>query len=208
MPRQIRLYVMLLIVLSTFGLTPAVHAQTYDCHKKHCGLISDGPYPNVILGTVTHVATPAEVKTIYHWARKHGYWASLQGGEERFVKTIKILSVQLPKRYDSKVVTLLMGTSFYDAIKIEKGDFVRYTPHANPKPSKPFKDPSEQAYWHLFGCIAVLCRAVDKACPSSYVPGVYGRLDGKERTLVSGKPVKNGIRINPMTYWPLKKGKK
>jgi len=191
------------------GLTLSNVAQAgiYDCKHKQCGLLGDGAYPNVILGTLSHVATDAEATTIYHWAHQHGYWKNLQGGLPRFLKTIKIVSVEIPVKKHTKTVTLLMGRKFFDADTWEKGDFVRYTPHEKDLPDKPFDDPSQLAYYQLFGCVAILCRAVDKECFKRYVSGVYGRIDGLQRDLQSGKTVKQGVHIDPVTYFPVTKKK-
>lgn len=179
-----------------------VHAASFDCSTDACGLPGDGPFPHIVVGTVKRVADDTEAQTVFGWARAHEYWAALPEDPQRFAFTIQLMSIAIPGAEGPRNVTLLMGREHYDAIKIAAGDLVRYIPHETGHSAPGFDDRGANAYWELFGCIAVLCRAEDKACPARYAPGVYRLNDGVQLGADLWTPVAGGVRVDPGTYMP------
>ena len=132
----------------------AAHAASFDCGTEACGLPGDGSFPNLVIGTVKRVADDAEARTVFEWARAHGYWAALPADARRFTRTIQMMSIEIPAAPGPRDITLLMGREHYDAIKITAGDLVRYIPHETGRSAPRFEDRGANAYWELFGCIA------------------------------------------------------
>ena len=184
----------------------AAYAASFDCGTDACGLPGDGPFPNIVVGTVKRVAGDAEAQAVFDWARAHGYWATLPVDAQRFARTIQMMSIEIPGSEGPRDVTLLMGREHYEAIKIAAGDLVRYIPHETARSAPRFEDRGAHAYWKLFGCIAVLCRAADKACPVRYAPGVYRLNDGGQLGPDLRTPVAGGMRVDPGTYLPMRRG--
>ncbi len=188
-------------LLSTVSV--ASESVPFDCTNNDCDLLGDGPFEQLVVGSVVKVATNAEAEAVFHWAREHGYWAALPDDAARFAKTIQMMSIKVGTKEKQKIVTLLMGREHYDAVKIAAGDFIRYTPHDTSGSAPKFEDPADTAYWNLFGCIAVLCRADDTSCPSRYVSGAFSRANGKQLDLDKMTPIADGILIDTGTYMPL-----
>jgi hypothetical protein len=186
----------------------AVHAAPFDCSAEACGLPGDGPFPDLVVGTVKRVADDTEAQTVFGWARAHGYWATLPEDPQRFAFTIQPMSIEIPGAEGPRDITLLMGREHYDAIKIAAGDLVRYIPHETGRSAPGFDDRGANAYWELFGCIAVLCRAEDMACPARYAPGVYRVNDGVPLGADLQTPVAGGVRVDPGTYMPMQRNER
>jgi len=187
-----------------FVVSLAVQAAPFDCRTDACGLPGDGPFLDLVVGTVTSVADDSAAQRVFAWAREHDYWKSLQPDPRLFVESIQVMSIEIPGPQGQREITLLMGREHYEAIKIAAGDLVRYTPHPSGHAGPNLKDPVADAYWTLFGCIAVLCRAEDRSCPSRYAPGVYRLADGAELGVDLRTPVADGLRIDIGTYQPLR----
>jgi hypothetical protein len=183
----------------------AAHGASFDCGTEACGLPGDGPFPNLVVGTVKRVADDTEAQTVFGWARKHGYWADLPEDPQRFAHTIQMMSIEIPGAQGPRALTLLMGREHYDAIKIATGDLVRYIPHETGRSAPGFEDRGANAYWELFGCIAVLCRSEDTSCPARYAPGVYRLSDGVQLASDLRTPVAGGVRVDPGTYMPMQR---
>lgn len=194
---------LLAVAVIPFGFATRVNAAPLDCKHNRCGLPGDGPNLRLAIGTVTRVASDAEAQTVFRWARAHHYWRTLSASADDFTKSIQLVAIQIPGPTGPRDMTLLMGRKFFDAIKIAVGDFVRYQPHARVRSVSTFDNPSDAAYWNLFGCIAVLCRASDRACPSRYVAGMFAADSGKQVDSYTGTPLASGVRIDKMTYLPL-----
>lgn len=193
-------------ILLLFSLFPfSTHASPFDCEDTKCGLLSSGTYEHLALGTVLRVATDADAESVYRWARQNGYWSSLPDDLTGFIQNIRLLSVEIPGPAGPESVTLAMGREHFEAINIAPGDFVRYTPHQTQRPVGSFGTAAEAAYWNLYGCIAVLCRAEDTSCPARYAPGIFNRENGIQLGLYSEQPVTGGIRIDTGTYMPLRR---
>ena len=182
----------------------AAHAAPFDCSSDACGLPGDGPFSNLVVGTVKRVANDADARTVFHWARKHGYWAALAEDAQRFPHTIQMMSVEVPGARGPREITLLMGRGHYDAIRIVAGDLVRYTPRRPGNAAPDSKDPGADAYRKLFGCIAVLCRAEDRSCPARYTAGVYRLGDGVQLGADLGTPLAGGVQVDTGTYLPIR----
>ena len=197
-----RVFSLLLAILSPSW----AFSSPFDCINQQCGLPVTEAYPHLVLGTVTSVATDSEVGQVYEWARENGYWSEIPDDRERFIRTMRLVSVTIPGPDGPEDWTLIMGREHFSAIHIAPGDFVRYTPHQTQLAAGQFDDPAEAAYWNLYGCIAVLCRAEDAACPARYRPGVFNRDNGVQLDLHSGAPLIGGTRIETGTYLPLGSG--
>lgn len=177
------------------------HATPFDCTHPRCGLPGDGPYHDIVVGRIAHEATDKQAAAIFRWARAHGYWKGLPADVKGFQKTVQIMAVEIQGPQGPKDLTLLMGRPDFEAVGIAVGDTVRFRPHPSTagSPETQASDP----YWQLFGCIAVLCRAEDRACARRYVPGIYRHADGVALDADSGAPIHGGIRIDTGTYLPL-----
>lgn len=193
------------VLLLACFISIAAYAASFDCGTDACGLPGDGSFPNIVVGTVKRVADDTEAQVVFHWARAHGYWATLPKDPPRFVRTIQMMLIEIPGARNPRDITLLMGREHYDAIKIAAGDLVRYIPHESGRSAPKFEERGANAYWELFGCIAVLCRAEDKACPARYAPGVYRLNDGVQLGLDLRTPVAGGVWVDPGTYMPRKR---
>jgi hypothetical protein len=186
-------------------ISVAAHAASFGCRTEACGLHGDGAFPNLVVGTVRRVADDTEVRTVFGWARAHGYWAALPEDPQRFARTVQMMSIEIPGPEGPRDITLLMGREHYEAIKIAAGDLVRYIPHETGRAAPRFEDRGANAYWELFGCIAVLCRAEDTSCPARYAPGVYELRDGVQLGADLRTPLAGGVRVDPGTYLPMQR---
>jgi len=192
------------VALIFFGFIPQINAASFDCSKEQCGLHSKDYYPHFVVGTAKGIATDAQAGSVYRWARNRGYWSAIPDDANRFVKFVKLISIETQGETEPENFTLLMGLDEYEASPIMPGDLVRYTPHQLTEPVSPiYDDVAARTYWDLFGCIAVLCRADDKHCPDRYVQGVYRVTDGIRLSARTGKPLLSDIRIDTGTYLPL-----
>ena len=86
------------------------------------------------------------------------------------------------------------------------GDLIRYSPHRGSYEIPP-ADPVERAYWSIDGCIAVVCRAEDKACFDRYRQGVFRTSDGVQLSPYTFKPLKHAAAIDPDSLLPAETSK-
>jgi hypothetical protein len=192
-----------------FLAVPA-HGVSFDCKSNRCGLKGDGSYQHLVIGTVKINADEENSTAVYNWAREHGYWADLPDDQARFLRSIQIVSVEVPSQDGVEEITLLMGREDFDAIQIKAGDLVRYRPH-EPSYSAARALPASaqgvnRAYWNLFGCIAVLCREDDGKCPQRYSTGVYRLSDGVALNRQGEAVADLARRIDLTTYLPIVQG--
>lgn len=193
----------LYVVPLAFLLSAPVEAIPFDCASADCGLPGDGPYPHLVVGAVRRVADESDAEAVFRRARTRGYWAALPDDLPGFIRAIQMMSIEIPGADGPEEITLLMGREHFDAIKIAAGDLVRYIPHPPGHSAPPSNDPAAAAYWSLFGCIAVLCRAQDRLCPARHVQGVYGLGDGVQLDAHTRAPLAGGARVDPGTYLPI-----
>ena len=65
----------LVLFISLLLISTTVSGTGFTCDEvSRCGLQGDNSYPNIVLGTVAAIANADETRTIYRWARSHGYW--------------------------------------------------------------------------------------------------------------------------------------
>ena len=150
------------------------------------------------------IANADETRTIYRWARSHGYWQSLPEDEKQFAEKIQILSIEIPEERKLTHISVLMGREEFERGELKVGDYIRYTPRDSSFFSEGYSSPEKDAYWSLYGCVAVLCSAEDIQCPAQYASGIYRHKDGVAVNR-NGKPIVDKTRaIDLQSYLPLK----
>jgi hypothetical protein len=162
------------LCLSLFLHLPPGQATPFDC-AKDCGVAQDAAFPHLVIGTVEIVADAKQGAALFQHMRTAGRWKVLPDSSDRFLHEIQPVSLRLPT---GRSYTVLISRREADAAPMHTGDFVRYAPHRGIN-EKPPSEADALAYWKQIGCIAVLCRARDKACEDGYRPGVYRITDGK-----------------------------
>ncbi|NOQ78114.1 MAG: hypothetical protein GQ546_01800 [Gammaproteobacteria bacterium] len=193
--------VILLLMLPIF----AVASDYYRCNEtKQCGLQGDNTYRNIVLGPVVNVADAKQTAKIYQWARREGYWKELPDDVDTFIKKVQILSVKVPVGRKLEQISLLMGREDFDRSIIKPGDYIRYTPRDSSFFSEGYSSPEKDAYWKLYGCIAVLCSAEDTPCPLTYQSGIYRHADGLSLDFDNDGATEKKSGIDPQTYLPIK----
>jgi len=191
----------------TMLATVTAQAQPFDCKTNQCGLIADGSYPNIIVGQVAAKSSPATNKTMFHWARKKGWWKDLPQSDTQFTQAVLPVAITTQTPKGAQTFTALMGTDEYDTAPIHEGDLVRYSPHGAQHNAPKENTPQAWAYWKLFGCIQILCRQSDAECFKKYRYGVYRKLDGMQVDAIHGVPISGGQKINLTTYLPDSSGR-
>lgn len=181
----------------------AVQAKPFDCIHNHCGLLTRGNNPDLVVGKIDGIATPTQMRTIFRWARRHGYWKTLPPGGRGELKYVQLVSLSVPDPTGHRSVTVLMTRQEFKAAGMHLGAFVRYSPHDAAHDAISYKDPVHQAYWVLVGCVAQLCAPGDRACVSRYKPGRFSHKTGHQLHLVSGQPMAHGTVIDPLTILPV-----
>ena len=193
-----------LSVLIFFLLFSSNTIASFSCNiTQQCGLKGESTYPNIVLGAVVDVADAKETADIYQWARQHGYWKELPEDVSTFVKKVQILSVEVPVAQKLEQITLLMGREDFERSIIETGDYIRYTPRDATFFAEGYSSPEKDAYWKLYGCIAVLCSAEDTQCPFTYQSGIFRHADGISLGFDSEDISENKTIIDPQTYLPI-----
>lgn len=202
MSRTSGLFIGILFLILSF---PAVCSNYYICDDtKQCGLQGDNTYRNIVLGPVVDVANAKQTEKVFKWARSQGYWKELPNDVDTFIKKVQIISVEVPVGRKLEQVSLLMGRKDFERSIIKPGDYIRYTPRDPSFFSEGYTSPEKDAYWKLYGCIAVLCSAEDTQCPLTYQSGIYRHADGISLDLDTGEESKNNTGIDPQTYLPIK----
>lgn len=182
--------------------TSALAASAFDCARHQCGLQRDGTYPSVVVGTIQQIGAGKESERIFRWARKQGWWQALPNDAARFAKTIRPVALRTRTPEGPLTITNLMGDDEFQLAPLQVGDLVRYSPHGKSHERPAVDTPEAWAYWKLYGCIQVLCRAKDKDCIGRYRPGVYNRDSGVLIHIKTDKPIPGGIAIDPVSYLP------
>lgn len=191
-------YTFIFSVFAIFSIT-APAATSLHCLQDGCGTFGDGHFPHLVLGTVEHVATEAEKRDLFQWAQAQHYWQSLPKDEQHFVKLVQPVTIRFT---DTQTMTLLMAQEEYDVIGFDHGDYVRYTYHPDSEHPPSYVEATTLPYWHLYGCIVVLCRVDDKPCMSRYQSGIFAMADGHPLDTQNYSPLDTGTWIDPYTYLP------
>jgi hypothetical protein len=184
------------MLLLSVCLASASHAAPLGCKSGNCGL-SEGAYPNIVVGRLDHIASDDEMHAVYRWA-KQGVWKQLLDDEADYLERNRLFVLPADER--GQQVLVHMSHDEFRRVTFQEGDLVRYTPRmAGNDGATPG---TKSIYSSLAGCIAILCRAEDQKCQQQYRPGVYRRGDGVQLDARTDKPVKGGIAIDPISLLP------
>jgi len=156
---------------------------------------STGSYPHLIVGIFKSSATAAQSRQLFVDMRAHHFWQSLPDDAVAFHVALQPVAIRLP---DDTSLAVLMAQDEVRVARPMPGDLVRYSPHRG-KYELPPEDPVARAWWAVDGCVAVLCRAQDKACFSRYAAGVFRTTDGMEISPRTFRPLSTGMAIDPDT---------
>lgn len=172
-----------------------------DCSRAHCGLQADGSYPHYVIGTIHGVASVRESGAIFRKVRQQGYWKSLPASSAAFTRNVLPVSIMTRTPTGTVPVTMLMSQTEFKGAPLKQGDLVRYTPHDESHRYPPAEDKDIHPYWDAIGCVAILCRAEDKACKKQYQLGVFRRDNGVAVDL-KGRVLKDVAAIDPVSLFP------
>ncbi len=192
-----------LAILFSAGL---VDAKPFDCANHQCGLLTKGNNRDLVVGTVDGVASRPEMRKVFAWAHRHGYWSSLPDKGAGYLKYMQLISLSVPVSGERRSVTVLMTRQEFESASLQIGAFVRYSPHDSAHDAISYKNPVHEAYWVLVGCVAQLCAPGDDDCRSRYRAGRFDHKSGHQLRVANGKPLTDGIFINPLTLLPVKAG--
>lgn len=164
------------------------------CSRGECGLRQAAAYGHIVVGHLLRVATDDEMRKLYRWA-KGGAWKGFADDETDYIQRNRVFL--LPADAKGTPVMVHMSHEEYRRVPFHEGDLVRYTPRM-----AGHEGADQSIYSTLAGCIAILCRAGDKACSERYRPGVFRRADGIQLDFNTEKPVAGGIVIDPLSLLP------
>ncbi|MFC5582169.1 hypothetical protein [Rhodanobacter terrae] len=159
---------------------------------------SQGSYPDLVIGRFQAMATPAQSRRLFADMRARHAWSALPNDAAEFYAALQPVTIALP---NGTALAVLMAQDEAHIAQPKPGDLVRYSPHRG-KYEIPPTDPKARAYWGVDGCVAILCRAQDKACYSRYVSGVYRPADGHALSPRTFQPLPHGTVIDPQTLLP------
>lgn len=205
-PKPVWLRVLLLaaMLLSMAGVAGAAASHSLGCATHRCGLLADGAYAHLVIGTLTHVGSAEDMQRVYHWAKAHGYWRSLPSSPAPYLRDVKLITISLPGSQGARRVTVFMQQAEYASAPYVAGDLVRYSPHDLAHES-PRGNADDLALYHgLTGCVATLCRQSDPACFKRYRQGVFTKSQGTQVDPKTGKLVPGGVQIDPHSLLPVR----
>jgi hypothetical protein len=174
---------------------PTHRADIFRCDGQACAMPSASSYPHLIVGIFKSSATAAQSRQLFADMRARHFWQSLPDDAVAFHTALQPVAIQLP---DASSLAVLMAQDEVRVARPMPGDLVRYSPHRG-KYELPPENPAELAWWAIDGCVAVLCRAQDKACFKRYATGVFRTADGMEISARTFRPLSNGAVIDPDT---------
>lgn len=169
-------------------------ASPFDCSRVHCGVPTDKPYPHLVVGTISAIATPEQAGAIFEHLRKLGWWQSLPDDKKAFVERIQPVAITLPS---GRSLTMLMSMEEMRGAPLHVGEFGRFAPHSNFEVGYP-KEP-DNPYWVAVGCIVELCAKSDAACQQGYHSAIYHLPDGQEMDATASHVLAGGITIDNQT---------
>jgi hypothetical protein len=135
------------------------------------------PYPNLVVGTITEIATPDESKALFSAGRKRGWLRTLSSDSAEFAAKIEPVTMTLPSG------KTMIG---------------RFSPHT---PGYEFARPNDP-YLVAVGCVEVLCAASDRGFLAGYRPGIFRMRDGVEFDPFGTRPIPGGAVIDPISMRP------
>lgn len=161
---------------------------------------SQGSYPYIVIGLFQAAATASQSQQLFSDMRAQHRWSSLPDDPSAFSAALQPVSITL---FDGNALAVLMSQDEVYATTPKPGDLVRYSPHFGVHELPP-TDPKARAYWSIDGCVAVICRAQDKACFSRYVQGIFRRPDGMAISPKTFKPLPGGAVIDVQSLLPIR----
>jgi hypothetical protein len=177
---------------------PTKQADQFRCNAHTCAMPSRGQYPYMVIGLYQAAATAEQSEQLFKDMLAQRYWSLLPNDSAAFYAALQPVSITLP---DGKALAVLMAQDEFAASKPQAGDLVRYSAHFGTHEVPP-PDPKSRAYWSVDGCVAVICRAQDKACFSRYAQGVFRRPDGMAISPQTFKPLPHGTVIDVDSLLP------
>lgn len=192
-------------VLLACATLPAATPQArvdFACPALACGLPAHGAFPHFVVGRIGAIADEREAATLFKTMRAHGRWGTLPARGEGFWQHVQPVAIDAG---GGAIFVVLTGQDEMRAAPLTVGDFVRYSPHRG-RFEVPPAEPVAAAYWNIDGCVAVLCRASDRACVGRYRAGIYRTADGRELTPGAFAPQPQGAVIDTTTMVPLAPG--
>ncbi len=195
---------MIWLVIVGLALSVSIRAcaDASVCELEHCGLYADGTYPNLVIGTLTHIGTDEEMQQVFHWAKSHGFWKALPDSVDPYRRDLKLVTQTLPPDQGGKTITLIMQREEYKAAPYAVGDLVRYAPHDHAHEAARGGADDIALFHGLSGCVATLCRKGDPACAQPYTQGVFDAARGTPINIATGKSTP-GHRIDPTSLLPV-----
>lgn len=196
---------LLLAALPLIFHPSAVDAATPHCSADRCGLHTDGPYPNYVIGTLAHIGSDADLHRVFQWAKGHGYWKSLPNSIRSYTQDVKLVTIRLPHSMARYPVAVFVTKQEYSISPYRVGDLVRYSPHGADHEVPPGRGVDDAALFHgLTGCVALLCRSGDHSCEARYIQGVFTKAKGRQVDLRTGRVIPSSVRIDPLSLLPVK----
>lgn len=177
---------------------PSAQAAAFRCKARDCEMPSQGSYPDLVIGRFQAMATAAQSRQLFADMRARHAWSALPDDSAGFYTALQPVTIALP---NGTALAVLMAQDEAHIAQPKPGDLVRYSPHRG-KYEIPPADPKARAYWGVDGCVAILCRAQDKACFSRYVSGVYRPADGRALSPRTFQSLPHGTVIDPQTLLP------
>lgn len=184
------------------------HNAYANCYFQNCALNVDEAYPNLVLGKVHAIPDQKSQKEFFELVKGKGHWGTVSDDYRVFLKYVKIVEIKTISKGSEHIVTVLMAKNEFDAMPLQIGDFVRYTPHRSATPYglgvQDAQSADAIAYWKLHGCVMALCRSGDSECDQKYRPGTYRKADGVETALYPNEAgIIQPVRIDVTTYLPV-----
>ena len=158
----------------------------------------EGSYPHIVIGIFQTAATRKQSERLFHDMRQQQLWPLLPTDASEFYAAVQPVAIRLN---DGKLLAVLISQEEAHVAPSQPGDLVRYSPHFGAHEIPP-ADLNERAYWSVDGCVAVLCRAKDKACLKTYAQGVFRHGDGVQISATSFNPMAHGRVIDPQSMLP------
>ncbi|MBB6242992.1 hypothetical protein [Rhodanobacter sp. MP1X3] len=179
---------------------PVRTADIFHCDARYCAMPSQGSYPYIVIGLFQAMATVKQSQQLFIDTRTQHRWLSLPDDPAAFYASLQPVSITLT---DGNALAVLMAQDEVYATTPKPGDLVRYSPHFGAYELPP-TDPKARAYWSIDGCVAVICRAQDRACFSRYAQGVFRRPDGMAISPKTFKPLPQGTVIDVQSLLPIR----
>ncbi|MDR2127914.1 MAG: hypothetical protein LBP52_02450, partial [Burkholderiaceae bacterium] len=161
-------------------------------------------YPHLVVGVIENALDDAQSRALYQAGLQKQPWKTLGASADEFVRFVKPVVIRPQDGAASAPAYLvLMGQDEYAPGALQPGDLVRYSPHpaSHPKPAE--GTAASQAFWQLYGCVAVLCKAGDAACFASYRQGLFSKQSGQALSHASETPLPKGPVIDTTSMLPV-----